>query len=291
MNAPFGFICVVTILMMTFSLTAARSRTNSITKGWLMLEGGGRIRNADTIRRFIQLAGGPDARLVSIDTAALALSKQKFDQAYIAHQRQWIMDVFGVRHVSVIHTFDRAEADSDSFVKPLRTATAVWIWGGSHEALVKAYVDTKTEKELRGLLARGGIVGGGSAGAMTLGSYMAARDEEASPEHPEGGHRLLTTRRPFDTGFGFLANSVIDAHVGNRRREEDLGQVISVRPGLLGVGIDETTALLVHGDEGEVVGEGHVRIWDGRMHGEHPYLLLSNGQHFNLRTRSQEPAE
>ena len=83
-------------------------------------------------------------------------------------------------------------------------------------------------------------MGGSSAGAMILGSYMVARDEEANPKNPEGSHHLIL-RHPFDAGFGFIPNLAIGAHVGSRHREEDLRQIVSVRPELLGVGSDETT--------------------------------------------------
>jgi len=107
--------------------------------------------------------------VVSIDTAALALSRQRFDEAYIANQQKWITDVFGIKNVSVLHTFSRDEANSASFVEPLRHTTAVWIWGGSHEALARVYPGTRAQKEIRAVLDRGGIVGGSSSGAMILG--------------------------------------------------------------------------------------------------------------------------
>jgi len=87
---------------------------------------------------------------------------------------------------------------------------------------------------------------------------------------------------PLDEGFGFVPNLAVDAHVGSRHREQDLGQIISKRPELLGIGIDETTAVLVHDDDCQAIGEGKVWIWDGRQHDGHGYLVLHAGQHFRL---------
>ncbi len=277
--------CWLTAIISTF--LAVPARHSPPTTGWIMLEGGGRLRNAETIRRFVALAGGPHARLVSIDTAALALSGKQYDSAYIATQQKWIREVFGVGNVAVLHAANATEAGLESFVKPLLGATAVWIWGGSREALVKTYVGTRTELEIRKLLARGGAVGGGSAGAMILGAYQVARTVEAVPGNPEGSHQLLL-HHPFDRGFGLVPDIAVDVHVAERHREDDLGQIIAIHPELLGVGIDETTALLIHGDDTEVVGEGKVRIWDGQCHGDKRYIVLSPGQHFNLRTRSSQ---
>lgn len=246
--------------------------------------GGGRVRNAETVQRFVQIAGGRNAHIVSIDTAALALSRQEFNGAYIEHQKQWIRAVFGIEDVTVLHTFDRNQANSEAFVDPLKHATSVWIWGGSTKTLVKTYVGTRTEQEIEALVARGGIVGGGSAGAMILGSYIVLRDCEAGPECPEGSHNYVIPHAD-DRGFALVPNVAVDVHISARHSENDLRQLTIARPELLGLGIDETTAVLVHGDGFEVLGEGKVLVWDGKSHGDKPYLVLTRGDKFDLKKR------
>src|SRR5260370_39696125 len=88
-------------------------------------------------------------------------------------------------------------------------------------------------------------------------------------------------------GIGLLSNSAIDQHVNTREREHALVQVIEKHPELLGFGIDEGAALVVHGDSLEVIG-GQVAIYDGKEHDGALYYFLSPKQTFNLKTRAME---
>jgi len=128
---------------------------------------------------------------------------------------------------------------------------------------------------------RGGVVGGGSAGATIQGSFL-VRGAPGTPSSPDGDNTIMMVPG-HETGFGLLPNSAIDQHVNMRGRENDLRIVISTHPDLLGIGIDQDAAILVHGDSFFVVG-GRVLIHDGREHNGAPYLSLLSGQAFNFRT-------
>ncbi len=88
-----------------------------------------------------------------------------------------------------------------------------------------------------------------------------------------------------EAGFALLPQSAIDQHVIVRHRENDLDPVIAAHPELLGIGIDQDAAILVHGDTFETVG-GQVLIHDGKKHDGKGYYILQPGQTFNLRTRT-----
>ncbi len=85
---------------------------------------GGALRSPEIYQRFIELAGGPDARIVMIPTAGGA---EQYDQYYQGLNR-WREN--GARNMTVLHTTDRSLADSDDFVAPLKTADAVYFFGG-----------------------------------------------------------------------------------------------------------------------------------------------------------------
>jgi cyanophycinase len=87
----------------------------------------------------------------------------------------------------------------------------------------------------------------------------------------------------YEVGFALLPNSAIDQHINTRNRENDLAQVMLAHPQLLGLGIDESTAVVVHGDVFEVVGKGKVAVWDGKQYDGKGYFHLSAGQRFNLK--------
>ena len=88
-------------------------------------------------------------------------------------------------------------------------------------------------------------------------------------------------------GFGFLSNSAIDQHLLKRNRQFDLVEVIEAHPELLGIGIDENTAIVVTGNEFEVIGDSYVAIFDNqRMIGDHGFFFfLAAGDRFDLVTR------
>ena len=91
----------------------------------------------------------------------------------------------------------------------------------------------------------------------------------------------------YEVGMGFLKNAAIDQHINTRKRENDMTEVIAAHPDLLGVGLYESTAIVVQGDKFEVIGDGKVAITDGKEHYGKKYYLLSAGERFDLRTRGK----
>lgn len=272
--------CILFGLLLVCALTIAasdydHSPTVGPAKGYLVIVGGGKIVPA--IRdRFVKLAGGPDANVVMIPTAA-ADAMVDDDAA-----RKYFSATFNVTHFTVLHTRDRKVADSPEFVKALQQASGVWIEGGRQWRLADAYLGTAVEREIKALLARGGVVGGSSAGATIQGSYL-VRGAPAAPGNPDGDNTIMMVPG-HETGFALLPESAIDQHVIARHREKDLAPVIASHPKLLGIGIDQETAIVVHGDEFEIIGDSKVIIHDGKK----PFYFLSPGQKFNLKTRLPE---
>jgi cyanophycinase len=240
--------------------------------GWLIIHGGGNITN-ETKERFIALAGGPGANFVVIPTA---FSDTPID---IEAFRLGEMNRFRVTHITVLHTKDRVRANSDGFVEPLRHASGVWIVGGREYRLADAYLGTAVEREIKALVARGGVVAGSSAGASIMGSFLVRGAPGNGNSIASPGHEV---------GFGLLPNSAIDQHVNARDRERDLDPVIAAHPQLLGIGLDQDAAIVVHGDSFFVVG-GQVAIHDGKPHRGANYYFLSSGQSYDLKTRAVQP--
>jgi cyanophycinase len=175
--------------------------------------------------------------------------------------------------VAILHTRNRAEADSEAFSAPLRVATAVFIGGGRQWRLVDAYAGTRTERELRGVLDRGGLIAGNSAGASIQASYLVRGS-------PSGNDVLMSPGH--ERGFGYVMNAAIDQHITQRDRENDLAKIAAARPGLLGIGIDAGTAVIVQRNTMTVIGPGYVFITDGAIHDGKSYYGLSSGMRFDL---------
>ncbi|HEY2752070.1 cyanophycinase [Phenylobacterium sp.] len=235
--------------------------------GALIIAGGGQL-GPEIMGRFIALAGGPGAEIVVIPTAS-------GDPSYGPDcECLKIFKAFGATHLTLLHTNDRVLADSTAFTAPLRRAKAVWFVGGRQWRLVDSYLGTRTEQEIKNLLARGGVVGGTSAGASIQASYL-VRGARSGNE--------IVMAPGYERGFGLVTGAAVDQHVTARHREGDLDAVVKAHPELLGIGIDQSTAIEVRRDGFKVLGVGHVFIHDGREqpNGGH-YYLLSAGDRFDL---------
>jgi len=241
--------------------------------GTLMIIGGG-LKSESLLKQFIGLSGGAEASIVLVPTAA-----EGDGPAYYWEDLQ-DLERAGARHVTVLHTRDRAVADSEAFVAPLRKAGGVFIMGGRQWRLADAYLNTRTHAELRALLDRGGVIAGTSAGATIQGSFMVRGDTKGN-EVMIGDHT---------EGMGFVKGVAIDQHVLKRNRQFDLIPVIEAHPDLLGIGIDEDTAIVVRRDRFEVVGSSYVLIYDHqRMVGPSGHFyMLAPGDRYNLKTREAE---
>jgi cyanophycinase len=239
-------------------------------RGALVIAGGGRL-DEDIMGRFIALAGGTSARIVIVPGAG---TDEHYPDDWAGYN---VFRAAGVSSVRVLHTRDRQVADSDAFTAPLRAATGVWIPGGRQWRLADAYLGTRTAHELHAALDRGAVIGGTSAGASILGSYMVRGAVEGN---------TIMIAPGYEEGFGFIRSTAIDQHLLARNRENDMLQVLERYPALLGVGIDEGTALVVQGDRAEVVGRGAVAFYNAADTGGLPYYFLRSGSLFDLRTRS-----
>lgn len=236
------------LLLISPILALGQIVTTGPEHGTLVIAGGGRL-GPEIISRFINLAGGTDAPIVFIPTAG---GSKKYGQNYKGAN---LFRDLGATNVTILHTLDRDEANSDSFVKPLQDAKAVWFSGGRQWRLVDAYKGTKTERMIRQVLDRGGVIGGSSAGATIQGSYL-VRGDTKNNQIMMGDH---------EEGFAYIQNIAIDQHVLTRNRQFDMFNILQRRPELLGLSIDESTAVVVQGNEFEVIGKSYVIIFDGNF--------------------------
>ena len=229
------------------------------------------MRSAEIYERFIDLAGGPDAHIVLVPTAGGASEYDEFYQGMKAWRDH------GARNLTLLHTIDPAEADTDAFVEPLKNADGVFFFGGRQWRLVDAYGGTKTEEAFQEVLNRGGVIGGSSAGASIQGSFLVRGDTRTNTVMM-GDHQR---------GFGYLRNVGIDQHVLMRNRQFDLIEVIETHPELLGIGIDEDTALVVQGDRAQVIGRSFVLVYDNQATtgADGKFYFLAPGDRLNLATR------
>jgi cyanophycinase len=216
-----------------------------VAKGALVIVGGGGA-DQSVWKRFIELAGGPDATIVFVPTA---LDKP----LAVESAEEKALKKYGARHVVALHTRDRKEADDPKFSAVLTKATGVWFSGGRQWRFVDSYEGTLTEKRFRAVLARGGVIGGSSAGASIQSEYMPRG-------HPLGN--TVMAAEGYERGFAFLPGCAVDQHFFARKRTADMTGLMKEYPQYLGIGIDESTALVVTGSTAEVIGKSKVAFYD-----------------------------
>ncbi|MEM1001793.1 MAG: cyanophycinase [Bacteroidota bacterium] len=227
---------------------ALKSQTTGPEKGHLVVVGGA-MESEAIINEFIELAGGLDANIVVIPTAA---GRKSYSQNAGLAKR---LKDMGATNVTVLHTNDKEEANSTDFNTPLENATGVWFGGGRQWRLVDAYENTLTEEMIKAVIDRDGVIGGSSAGATIQGSFLARGDTKTN-QIMMGDHQK---------GFGYIKNVAIDQHVLARNRQFDLYEIMAAHPELLGLGIDEDTAIVVTGNTFKVIGENYVLVYDGNF--------------------------
>jgi cyanophycinase len=223
----------------SIELHRQESECLSPQKGGALLIAGGRANDViyDT---FFRLAGGVDAKIVVIPTG-----RPKEGESY--HQRllkPWIARNPNQPAV-ILNAVSREQANDNEFIRVLDTATGVWIAGGSQTSLSNMYAGTAVEDRLRKVMKAGGIVAGTSAGAAVMSAVMIAHGKETAV---------------LGQGFGLIPGVVIDQHFLRRNRMGRLAGVIEKRPDLVGIGIDEKTAIVYFpgNQQIRVVGESMV---------------------------------
>jgi cyanophycinase len=266
---------VVAATMLAFSVgVLAEPVVKGPEKGALVIVGGGKVGN-EILSRMFELGGGKDAPLVVIPTASGADN----------YPADWpglkMFKEFGATHVTLLHTKDRKVADSDAFVKPLTEATIVWFVGGRQWRLVDSYLHTRTQHEVERVLERGGVVAGSSAGASIISAYMVRGAIE---------NNFIMMAPGYEEGFGLITGVAIDQHMLTRNRQDDLEEVVEKHPDVLGIGLDESTAIVVQGQQFEVIGASKIAIHDGKIvkgaqdrnGGKKKYFFMGPGEKYDL---------
>ena len=215
-----------------------------VPAGSLVIVGGGGLP-MPIRKRFIELAGGPESLIVILPTAQTDPLPEQVGQKYFTEA--------GARNVQVLRARKRAEVESKKTAELLKQAGGIWFGGGRQWRFVDAYENTSALPLIHAVLERGGVIGGSSAGASIQAQYLVRGSPLTNRDMMAAG---------YERGFGFLPGAAIDQHFAQRKRFVDMTGVMKAHPQLLGIGIDESTALVVQGSQGEVWGKGQVHFYD-----------------------------
>jgi cyanophycinase len=252
-----------------------KPRTPVVKEGTLLIVGGGGMPKG-LMDRFVELAGGPEkAKLVYVPCSE---ADDVGEQQRTVQQWQQM----GVQHATFIHTKDRRKADNDDvFLEPLKDATGIWFGGGRQWNFADSYYGTTAHELMKKALLRGGVVGGSSAGASIQARYLARAT-------PIGNYRIMAPGYERG-GLGFISGVAIDQHFTQRGRQKDMTELMRRHPQLLGIGLDEATAIEVQKSQARVIGQGRVFFYDRTLpvvEGEPDYIALPAGSVYDLAKRA-----
>ncbi len=235
------------------------SHGQAISHGPVMPIGGAEEKDGygETIlNRFVELAGGASARIVIIPTASE--EPEEAGKQYIAVFRK-----LGVKDADWLRVAEREDANSDEVLGLLENATGIFITGGDQGRLVSHLAGTRAMECIRQRNASGVIVAGTSAGASILPAHM--MNGGTGIVGNSNGAAARKGMVEFIAGFGLLQDVIVDQHFSERGRLGRLLTAFAASPGLLAIGLDEDTAVLIDGDGVlEVLGSEMATIVDGR---------------------------
>ena len=256
--------------------------------GSLIIIGGAEDRT-DTcliLREFVRRAGGIKAHIVVIPAATSYQQEAGDDYTRLFKS-------FGAETVQAILTKEREDADKYEALEAIAQATGIFFTGGDQARVIQLIKGTLLDDAIHKRHRDGAVVAGTSAGAAIMPDVMIVEGE--SDTHP----RLDAVE--MGSGMGFLNGILVDQHFAQRGRLGRLLAALLIEPSVLGLGIDENTAVIVEGDELEVIGAGAGTVVDesnttfnnmDRLLRDEPLAvfgvslhILPHGYRFNLSSR------
>jgi len=222
-----------------------------MTEGHVIIIGGAedKVRERLILARFVDLAGGRDARIAVISTASSLgpLAGQLYRKVF---------GELGAAEVTPIHTTTRAQCSSAVAVRAVAEATGVFLTGGNQLRLSSTIGGTPLAQAIVRRHREGAVVAGTSAGASAMSTHMVAFGASGATPKQRMVHMAA--------GLGVLPGVIVDQHFEQRNRLGRLLAIIAQNPSLLGIGVDEDTAGVVGPDRVlEVLGRRSITIIDG----------------------------
>jgi cyanophycinase len=208
------------------------------------------------------------ARRVRGGTLVLATVASHEPAGYFADYERAFADL-GLGKLVELYVEERLETEDDAKLKLIEEADALFFSGGDQLRITSQIGDTGIESRVRALYRRGGLIAGTSAGASVMSETMLVKGA-SSESHRIGDLHMAP-------GLGLIRDVIIDQHFAERGRFGRLLGAVAHNPRVLGLGIDEDTAIIVEGDRFDVIGSGAVYAVDG-SHVSHSNIAEARSQ-------------
>ncbi|MFZ5967060.1 MAG: cyanophycinase [Bacillota bacterium] len=220
--------------------------------GTLLIIGGAEDKKGkmEILKEFIKIMGSADSKLMVLTTA----TKQP---EVVGDEYRRVFEKLGVSNIDILNIDTRNDANNDDYISRIRKSKGIFFTGGDQLRITSIIGGTKAYDVLREIYNNGAIIAGTSAGASAMSNIMIVEGDSNEPA------RKCTLK--VAPGLSLFSNVIIDQHFAQRGRIGRLLCGVAENPDVLGIGIDEDTAIVVHTDDYfEVVGTNSVTIIDGK---------------------------
>lgn len=222
-----------------------------VPRGTLVAVGGNVDKSAEmeVLRKILDL---PENNSKYVEIVPIASSEPEVTSELYTRSFEKI----GAKKVRVMDIQQRDEANNKDHVQRVIDADVVFFTGGDQLRITNLLGGSDVLKALQGHYQRGGVIAGTSAGAVAMGDSMIYLGEETQAMRK--GTVQMTA------GMGLIRNAILDSHFTQRGRFKRLLEVVTGHPGMIGLGLDEDSGVIVrHGVHLEAIGSGVVVVVDG----------------------------
>ncbi len=241
-----------------------------VPKGTLVIVGGGGM-TPEVAKAFINGGGGENGHFVVLPISMPDPIETQAEERFLRR--------LGAKNVTVIPHREQKDLEDPKVLEVLKKATGIWFGGGRQWNFMDGYEGTQLPALFNDVLVRGGAIGGSSAGATIQGDYM-VRGAPAGPN--------IMMCEGYERALGFLPGVAIDQHFSARNRFGDMTAFMKAYPQFLGIGLDESTAIIVQGSTAEILGKGKVHFYDRNKpvkDGQPDYEAFPAGTKYDLKER------
>ena len=251
-------LLAICVLIGSLFFTAPVSAQDAQPKGKLVIIGGG-SRPSTMVDRIIKESGIDKSGYGII----LPMSSAESDSAVYYSGKQFIekglKNIFGL-------DFVKGEVLTKSKIDSIRNAKMIYISGGDQNRFMDIVAGTAIEKAIHESYAKGNLIAGTSAGAAVMSKMMISGNELKHLDYASTFRNIDADNIEIKTGLGFLTHVIIDQHFVKRSRYNRLISAVIEHPEMLGIGIDEATAILVVGNNAEIIGDSQVIVLRNPKH-------------------------
>ena len=238
------------LLLATTLQLIAQPKKVTPPKGSLFIIGGGN-RSEALIRQLVATANLGTKEYIVVLPMASEIPDTGFK--YISRQLR-VQTSLPIRNFD----FNKHDASDVKWVDSVAQAKLIYILGGDQNRFMKAVLNTPVYAAIHKAYQNGATIAGTSAGAAVMSKYMITGVQLKDSIYKETFDKLWDKNIEFSEGLGLLQRTIIDQHFLKRNRYNRIISALAAKPGYMGVGIDESTAIIVKGSKATVAGDSQV---------------------------------